>query len=94
MVTRREFLIAFTASVLSPIESGAQPQPRLWRIGFLAANTPPPQILDALREGLQERGYIEGKSVSIEVREPENCQGARAHGSARRHGAGDASDRM
>ena len=40
------------------------------RIGYLGLATPASMspLLDALRMGLRERGYVEGKSIAIEYR--------------------------
>jgi len=41
------------------------------RVGVLAASPPTPAMLNAFREGMRERGYIEGQNLSIDVRWPE-----------------------
>jgi putative ABC transport system substrate-binding protein len=41
------------------------------RIGVLAASPPTPAMLNAFREGMRERGYIEGQNLSIDVRWPD-----------------------
>jgi putative ABC transport system substrate-binding protein len=46
------------------------PQGRQVRIGLLTPVSPPPAYLAAFRDGLRERGYIEGQSLSIDVRWP------------------------
>ena len=45
-------------------------QGRHVRVGFLASVTPTPDMLGALREGLRDRGYIEGQNLSIDIRWP------------------------
>jgi putative ABC transport system substrate-binding protein len=45
-----------------------QPAGKVWRIGFLGATPPTPVMVSALREGLRERGYIDGQNLTIDVR--------------------------
>lgn len=65
MTTRRELLIALAALTL-PLGGHAQ-QPKVARLGVLAATNPGP-ALPALREGLRELGYREGRNILFEVR--------------------------
>ena len=55
-----------------PLASFAQRPGKMWRIGFLgAASAASPGTIrrvEALREGLRERGYVEGKNIVIEYR--------------------------
>ena len=46
----------------------AQVQGRLRRIGYLASADPATtgDVRDAFREGLRERGYVEGVNIAIE----------------------------
>jgi putative ABC transport system substrate-binding protein len=48
----------------------AQPAAKVYRIGFLGTTSPKAHgpFMDSFREGLRERGYIEGKNVTIEYR--------------------------
>ena len=41
---------------------------KVYRIGFLRAGQPPATYIDAFRQGLRERGYVEGQNVVIEFR--------------------------
>jgi putative ABC transport system substrate-binding protein len=67
---RREFitLLGGTAAVW-PLAARAQ-QPKVWRIGFLAPVPPTPAMLSAFRDGLRERGYVEGQNLFIDIRWP------------------------
>ena len=46
-------------------DAHAQPQPagKVYRIGFLSQGPPPKAFLDALQQGLRERGYVEGRNL-------------------------------
>ena len=73
MVTRRRVVIALGAGALAPLASFAQQQPaNVARIGYLiigSLHSPETRvILEALRQGLRERGYVEGKNIIIEYR--------------------------
>jgi len=47
-----------------PLAARAQ-QPKVWRIGFLASVPPTPVILSAFRDGMRERGYVEGPNGDL-----------------------------
>ena len=70
--TRRRIVFALLAGALAaPLTSFAQqPQGKIPRIGFLIAETLSGQAsrVEALRAGLRDRGYAEGKNIAIEVR--------------------------
>src|SRR5258706_695028 len=72
MKDRRTFLGALASAVISaPLSTCAQQQsPTLRRIGFLGSESASNQAnrLEALRAGLRELGYVEGKNLVIEVR--------------------------
>lgn len=67
---RREFLelLLVTAMICTPV--CARAQERQFRIGLISAVPPTPEMLDAFREGMRERGYIEGQNVSLDIRWP------------------------
>jgi putative ABC transport system substrate-binding protein len=68
---RRTFIGSVASGVLAvPLGAFAQQQGKVWRVGMLetistAENT---ANLDAFRQGLRERGYIEGRNLVIEYR--------------------------
>ena len=70
MNKRRKLLIAIGAgAITAPFASFAQQQGKVWRVGYLATSDPAATpMLDAFRDGLRERGYVEGKNHSIEYR--------------------------
>jgi putative ABC transport system substrate-binding protein len=68
---RRAFITLLGGAAAAwPLAAGAQ-QPKVWRIGFLAPAPPTPVMLSALRDGLRERGYIEGQNLFIDIRWPQ-----------------------
>ena len=70
MTTRRTVVLALGASALaSPFVSAAQPA-RMARIGFLGATSAKAYAsrVEALRAGLRDLGYVEGKNIVIEFR--------------------------
>ena len=54
----------------APLTASAQQKAKVWRIGFLHAGARPPDGLPptALRQGLAELGYAEGRNVVYEGR--------------------------
>ena len=73
MMKRRELLVALGASVLTaPLFSVAQPQDKVWRVGFLSQRARPDSldsdVIGAFHQGMRELGYIEGKNLVIEWR--------------------------
>jgi len=72
MNNRRKLLVALCASALAaPLESVAQRQrAKTFRLGFLspASATGTASRVEALRAGLRDLGYVEGKNIVIEFR--------------------------
>jgi len=71
MNNRRQLLIALGAGALSaPFGLFAQQQGKLWRIGVLGAGSPAGWVpmVEALRAGLRELGYVEGNNIAIDFR--------------------------
>lgn len=71
MISRRAFLVGAGGVLVAPPRAArAQPAGRMWRIGWLS----PPSAdagaseLNALREGLRELNYVEGRNLVIEAR--------------------------
>jgi putative ABC transport system substrate-binding protein len=67
---RREFIISAFAAATLARGAGAQPKPKLARVGWVvgasAASSVP--FLDGLRAGLADLGYVEGRNLAIETR--------------------------
>jgi len=72
--TRRKLLISLGASALAaPLAAFAQQKGRFWRIGFLGTASASGMAgrVEALRAGLRDLGYVEGKNLVIEFRRAE-----------------------
>jgi putative ABC transport system substrate-binding protein len=74
-VGRRQILrggvVAATVSLLSGRQVAAQPSAKIPRIGFLAVGSRKglrSLLIEGLRRGLREHGYVEGKNIVIEYR--------------------------
>ena len=66
---RRRLVVALGASALAaPFISFAQPQGKVWRIGFLTPTAGPDKTVEAIREQLRALGYVEGSNLVIEYR--------------------------
>jgi putative ABC transport system substrate-binding protein len=79
---RRSFLAAFAAAgVTGPIAAMAQPQTGIPRIGVLMGSSPSNEAakLDAFRGALERLGYIDGKTIQVDLRyamgEPDRFDG-------------------
>ena len=69
---RRDFITLLGgAAALWPFAAYAQQAAKLYRIGILSPELPPPGFLDAFRQGLRELGYVEGRDIALEVRNAE-----------------------
>ena len=73
MNNRRKLVIAVGASALiAPLGSFGQPQPKVWRVGFLVARSravsPESNLLGAFSMSMRDLGYVEGKNLVIEWR--------------------------
>ena len=71
MATRRKLLVALGAALAAPLASFAKQKPaKISRIGFLGAGSASvwASWVEALRAGLRDLGYVEGKNIVIEFR--------------------------
>src|SRR5579872_5959564 len=68
---RREFITLLSGAAAAwPLVARAQQTGRVWRVAVIGAVSPLPAYLGAFREALQQRGWTEGKNLSIDVRWP------------------------
>jgi putative ABC transport system substrate-binding protein len=68
---RRKLIVALGAGALAlPYCSFAQQQGKVWRVGVLGAGSPSgwAPMVEALRAGLRELGYIEARTINIDYR--------------------------
>ena len=68
---RRTFLTGMTGGLLAaPLAAEAQPAGKVYRIGYLAggSSTSGRHVIEALREGLRELGWVEGQNIVIDYR--------------------------
>jgi putative ABC transport system substrate-binding protein len=70
---RRSFIAsAATAMLAMPLGAFAQPQGKIWRVGFLYFGSRQSAIdtgrYNAFVQGMRELGYVEGKNVTIDAR--------------------------
>ena len=69
---RRAFITLLGgAAVAWPLGALAQQAVKLYRIGILSPELPPPEFLEAFRQGLRELGYVVGQTIVFEVRSAE-----------------------
>ncbi len=71
MISRRVFIGGLLASLVAPLAASAQPAGKVPRVGVLVL-TPRASVggtyVDALREGLSKVGYVEGRTIALDVR--------------------------
>ena len=69
-MNRRNTVLALLALAVAPLRAAAQRPGKIWRIGFLSSESPSSfrTRVEALRVGLRELGYDEGKNLLIEFR--------------------------
>ena len=67
-IQRRQFLLSAGALLAMPRRASAQQSTRVWRIGFISGGGHSASYLDALQDGMRERGYEIGKNYVIESR--------------------------
>ena len=69
MVSRRGFLIGAAATFGVLLSARAQQSGKSYRVGVLDVGPQPNSSpLSTLREGLRERGYVEGKNITFDYR--------------------------
>ena len=67
---RREFIAVVGGAAAWPLALRAQQPPKLARIGWLGVGNPSAyaSLIDGLRVGLRDLGYVEGENIVIEFR--------------------------
>jgi putative ABC transport system substrate-binding protein len=66
---RRTFLGMIAGGLLAaPLAAQAQQAGKVYRIGFLSQGQPPKAFVEAIQQGLRERGYDEGRNLVWEFR--------------------------
>jgi putative ABC transport system substrate-binding protein len=66
---RRRFLLTSLAGALAaPRAAETQQAERVPRVGVLLLADSAQAVVDAFRQGLRERGYVDGQTIAIEVR--------------------------
>ena len=67
---RRQFITLLGGAAAAwPLAARAQPENKLWRIGFLSPRAPSQiNLIDAFRQGMRDLGYVEGRTFLIEAR--------------------------
>ena len=67
IMQRREFITLLGGAVVAwPIAARAEEAEKARRVGFLRVGPPPPAFIDGFRQGMRERGLIEGQHFVIE----------------------------
>jgi len=70
-LNRREIVTLLGGGAVWPLATRAQ-QAKLRAIGVLVLGSPPPEaFLKALRDGLRDAGYTEGRNIRLEIRNAE-----------------------
>jgi putative tryptophan/tyrosine transport system substrate-binding protein len=68
-ILRREFITLLGgAAVAWPPAARAQQPRKVWRIGVLQPGAPPEPMLETIKDGLRDLGYMEGRDIVFEVR--------------------------
>jgi len=70
MKARAAVLLTLALVILAALPAAAEPPVKVPRIGFLSLGSPSgwQYSLEALRQGLRDLGYVEGKNIALEVR--------------------------
>jgi putative ABC transport system substrate-binding protein len=66
--TRRRVLLAGAAALSAFRVAFARSPKEPYKVGLLMASVPPPRTVEAFREGLRQRGYVEDQNLTLDVR--------------------------
>ena len=74
-MNRREAVLALVALGIAPLSAGAQQSAKVHKIGYLIFGSPSSSAnrVEALRMGLQDLGYVEGKNIVTVLRSAETA---------------------
>src|SRR5215472_12582728 len=64
---RRDLIALIGVAVMNPRTTRAQQPTKIYRIFWVSTGSQPDPFLDGFRDGLRERGYVEGKNVVFEL---------------------------
>ena len=64
---RRDFIALAASAMTWPCVARAQEPAKVYRIFWVSTDPQPDPFLEGFREGLHERGYVEGKNVVFEM---------------------------
>jgi putative ABC transport system substrate-binding protein len=67
---RRDVIALIGGGAVSALPLLGWAQGRKVRIGLISAVPPTPEMLSAFKEGMHERGYVEGRDISFDIRWP------------------------
>jgi putative ABC transport system substrate-binding protein len=66
---RRAFITLLGGAAAAwPLAANAQQARKVWRLGMLQPGAPPEPLLEVIRDGLRDLGYMEGRDIVFEVR--------------------------
>jgi putative ABC transport system substrate-binding protein len=69
VIDRRTFVGALVGSLVATLhDAAAQPQDKVWRIGYLGGSEQAAPLMQFFRDGMRDRGYIEGRDYVLEIR--------------------------
>jgi len=65
---RRDFITLLGGAAAWPLAVRAQQRRKVWRVGALQPGVPPDPLLEAIKDGLRDLGYVEGRDLVFEPR--------------------------
>ena len=70
---RREFITLLGGAAVAPLAATAQTPPKIPRVGYIVGQslTAAGHLIGALRQGLRELGWVEGRTIELEIRSAE-----------------------
>jgi putative ABC transport system substrate-binding protein len=65
---RRSFIAALGVGLAAPLAAHAQQAGKVYRVGYLGGSSRAAPLIESLRQGLRERGYVEGQNLILTIR--------------------------